>query len=614
MHKLPPISIPLALILLLTQGILAFGQPGNMEDLSQLKPMDRVDTLNEWAWTEAESAPVRARSFARAALKESEAIAYAVGEGDAHNRLGRIAKLRGNFTIALEHYQSALSIRKTLEDDAGSAGVLRNLGNLYNETKDYTLAREAFREAMALDRSIDKDSKRFSHYNGIGIAWEEEGNADSARHYYELAGRVAKEEQSPSKLAELGINLGSLNYHQGDFEAAIQQLKPSLDYYQEVQDTSGWVDAVNNLAAVYTDRGQPQVALDSLLRPVLKDLGEDKNPQRLTVLYNTAEAHQALGNADSAYYYFKRYDTVNSNLYSQGKAETMAELNALYDLNEKQELDQENALLRSEGRRQTTLLTALAVIAILLVLMITIVYGASRRRIRLQRQSNARRQALDAQRIVELVQEQELRTLDALLEGQESERQRIASDLHDRLGGLMATVKLHFNALEPSILPEQHPFFNQADQMIDQTCTELRSISHDLAEGQVAAFGLLNSIQDLADSISGAGTLQVKVFAQNLEDPLSLAVERDVYKITQELLTNVIKHAQASQVSVQLIRHPKYLHLGVEDNGKGMDQVPKGEKGLGLRSIRGRVQAHGGTILFDSHATTGTSILIDLPI
>lgn len=599
---------------LLTQAPMAFGQRAEVEGLSPLSPEERVDTLNEWAWTEASNAPVRARFFARAALKESKSTGYAKGEGDAHNRLGRIAKTKGDYAIALKNYQAALVIRESIKDLKGSAGILRNMGNLHNENQDHRMARDAFQKALGMDRSIGEEGGLFKIFNGLGIAWEGEGNPDSTLFYYQAAMEVALATKNEGNLAELQINLGSFYYHQNEYDKAVQVLKPCIAFYHETQDTTNWIDGVNNLALVYTALGKPAFALDSLLLPALASLESGAKPQRHALLYNAAEAFQAMGQSDSAMVYFRRYDEVKDSLYNENKSNAIAELNALYELKELNELDQQNALLRSDSRRKNTLLTALAVIAALLFLLGNRIYWASRRRLRLQRQLNARREALSAQRIVELVQGQELRSLDALLEGQENERQRIASDLHDRLGGLMATVKLHFNAMEPSIQVEQEAHFQQAGQLIDQTCSELRNISHDLAEGQVAAFGLLNSIRDLADSISGAGTLQVRVYDENLLGNLSLALERDLYKITQELLTNVIKHAHATAVTVQLIRHAEYLHLSVEDDGQGMEPATNDGAGLGLRSIQGRVKAHGGTLHVDSHPGAGTTILIDIPL
>lgn len=272
-------------------------------------------------------------------------------------------------------------------------------------------------------------------------------------------------------------------------------------------------------------------------------------------------------------------------------------------------IDTLNALRSKDSWKTTLLFSTIFIAGLILTLAGIILYIGHRRT---QQELSKEREALNTQRIVGIFQEQELRNLDNLLDGQEIERQRIATDLHDRLGGLMATVKLHFNALERHIRPEQQAPFQQAARLIDQSCSEIRKISHDLAEGQIAAFGLISAVRDLANSISREGDLRVRVFHQHLKERLPLALKRDLYKIIQELLTNVIKHAKATEVTVQLFRHPQHLNLIVEDNGRGMIGIQY--NGLGLQSIQGRVQTHQGEFHIDTQPETGTTILIDIPL
>jgi two-component system, NarL family, sensor histidine kinase DegS len=178
----------------------------------------------------------------------------------------------------------------------------------------------------------------------------------------------------------------------------------------------------------------------------------------------------------------------------------------------------------------------------------------------------------------------------------------------------LATVKLYFNQLETQEGADALAF-QKADHLLDDAVQALRRYSHDLAGLPVTQFGLLNAVRDLADSISGAGTLQVRVYAHQLDERLPLPIERSTYKIIQELLTNVIKHAQASEASVQLSRHPDHLNLIVEDNGRGMDPgVVHEGAGLGLRSVRARVETLGGEFRIDARIGRGTTLLIDIPL
>lgn len=611
--------------LVLAQNLYIRGLSRDLGELESMVAEMRIDSLNEWAWADRFSSPYSALSYANLAKSESQEIGYQRGLGDAYNRLGAIHRSAGNFAAALENYLASLEVRKELANYSGAASVLKNLGNLYNDEGKFELAKSAFREGLEICQDQDLDRKVFGFYNGLGIACELNGELDSAIIYYRagLESINPEDDGAAYQRASAWNNLGQPFYNQALLwrgegthpDQVNDYLDSALHYYiksagisEALGDTVVLIDVLNNQGLVFMEKGQERLALDSCLIPAVR-LQEKTGSaiQSLSIYFNLSEVYSRIGRVDSAYYFLQIYHQIREDI--DRKAENF---NSILRGYESREREQERLLFRSETSRKNTFLIAISVIATLILILGLLIWWTSRRRLRIERELNDRREALDAQRILELVQEQELRSLDALLEGQEIERQRIATDLHDRLGGLMATVKLHFNALERDIRPEQKPPFIQADRLIDEACSEIRKISHDLAEGQIAAFGLINAVRDLADSISGAGTLQVKVYDQHLEQRLPLSLERDLYKIIQELLTNVIKHAKATEVTVQLIRHPDVLNLMVEDNGIGMSSISP--SGLGLRSIRGRVKAFNGDFHIDTNPQQGTTILIDLPL
>lgn len=568
---------------------------------------ERVDSLNEWAWNYRNSMSSLAQKLANEGLDLSKSIGYLKGEGDAHCRLGLVYSTQMKTIQALEEYQSAFEIRTAIEDHQGAANILSNMGKLCLQQETWVLGRAYYQKSLNLFLEKGNVFKASQQLHGIGVSFEGEGILDSALIAFQNAFSLAGKDDEISQ-ARYSNSIGSTFYHLGKLDSAQHYLKNSLTGFNKYELEYEFPRVLNNLGLVYLDLGKPRIALDSFFFPARrfsKDLATEFDD--LGQLHNISTAYEQLTMVDSALFYLKKYQSTHDELARKGQ-----QFNLLQRQFEIREREAENALLRSETSRKNTLLIAAILIASLILALAGIIWYSGRRRLRTQLELNKKSEALNAQRIVELVQEQELRSLDSLLQGQEIERQRIATDLHDRLGGLMATVKLHFNALERHILPEQQLPFQQADRLIDETCSEIRKISHDLAEGQIAAFGLLNAVRDLADSISGAGDLQVRVFDQHLKERLPLTLERDLYKIIQELLTNVIKHAHATEVTVQLFRHPAHLNLIVEDNGLGIDGIQY--KGLGLQSIQGRVQTHKGEFHIDSQSKTGTTILIDIPL
>jgi len=220
---------------------------------------------------------------------------------------------------------------------------------------------------------------------------------------------------------------------------------------------------------------------------------------------------------------------------------------------------------------------------------------------------------LETQKLTTVLKEQELTSIDAMIEGQEKERQRIANDLHDDLGGLMANVKLHFNALQDKNSPE---LFAKTNILIDEAYQKVRTVAHAKNSGVIAKQGLLKAVQNMAEKISNSNKIEIDVIDHGLENRLENSLELTIFRIIQELITNVIKHANASQATIHLTNHEDTLNIMVEDNGKGFNQKKriKVTNGMGISSIDKRVEHLNGTMTIESEINQGTTIIIDIPL
>ncbi|WP_299362629.1 sensor histidine kinase [Winogradskyella sp.] len=221
--------------------------------------------------------------------------------------------------------------------------------------------------------------------------------------------------------------------------------------------------------------------------------------------------------------------------------------------------------------------------------------------------------ALESQKLATVLKEQELVTIDAMIEGQEKERQRIANDLHDDLGGLMATVKLHFNALKDKESPE---LFDKTNALIEEAYQKVRSVAHAKNSGVIAKQGLLKAVKNMADKVSASNKLNIEVTDHGLDQRLENSLELTLFRMIQELITNVVKHAEATEATIHLTNHEDSINIMVEDNGKGFNpsQITKTKKGMGISSIDKRVEHLDGKLTIESENNKGTTIIIDIPI
>jgi PAS domain S-box-containing protein len=221
-----------------------------------------------------------------------------------------------------------------------------------------------------------------------------------------------------------------------------------------------------------------------------------------------------------------------------------------------------------------------------------------------------------------LKREKELELLSgARVQAQEEERRRISREIHDGLGQLLTAIKLNLEILEDSLPTHDDAGTRIAEvkQMLDSVLKEAREISYNLMPSVLDDFGLGPGLQSLCEQFSKHTGLKVSFNEHGLSERLTPDVEIGLYRIVQEALNNVAKHAEAKEVEVQIVRHSNRLRLTIEDDGKGMDaglpaRKPRGGGGTGLVSMRERASSFSGSFVIDSSIGKGTLINVEIPM
>ncbi|MEE9439129.1 MAG: sensor histidine kinase [Saprospiraceae bacterium] len=200
-----------------------------------------------------------------------------------------------------------------------------------------------------------------------------------------------------------------------------------------------------------------------------------------------------------------------------------------------------------------------------------------------------------------------------MLEGQESERNRIAKDLHDGLGGLLSSVKAHFGMIQSEIHKiESLNIYDKAQTMMDNACDEVRRISHNLMPPLLESQGLVVAVSNMMTNYEASHDVTCKLDIRNMDERLPETIEIFAYRICQELLNNISKHASASHIEISMYGLHDCVQIIMEDDGKGflMDEI---NDGLGLVSIKSRIEYLNGEIEIDSILNKGTTITMTIP-
>jgi two-component system, NarL family, sensor kinase len=210
--------------------------------------------------------------------------------------------------------------------------------------------------------------------------------------------------------------------------------------------------------------------------------------------------------------------------------------------------------------------------------------------------------------------EKQYQVYDALLKGEEKERKRLAEELHDGVGAKLSGVKMSVEFLQQELSQKMFEHTSQVVQSLNESINELREISHNLQPSAIGIKGLKQSIQDFMDNLNKKKQTSFSFYWHANEMVFrNEQSELNIYRISTELLSNIFKHAKASEASLQIIVQENELQLIAEDNGIGFD-IHKAAEGIGLINLRNRVDHEKGTLNIDSQQQHGTTIIISIPI
>lgn len=219
------------------------------------------------------------------------------------------------------------------------------------------------------------------------------------------------------------------------------------------------------------------------------------------------------------------------------------------------------------------------------------------------------------QQIEKMLKKEELKSAYALIEGGEKERKRIAEDLHDNLGSLLATLRMYTDTfLEKEKPAHLHSIAEKIGKIAEQAAEETRRISHNLDSGLLKHFGLQVALMQLCEAINQSEKVKVEAFI-NIDQELEGEVSLNVYRIIQELFSNTLKHSRATKIRIEITQIPnEYMSLIFEDNGKGFDTKQALSKGIGLQHLHARVQRFNGELTIESNENIGTTVIIEIPM
>ncbi len=519
------------------------------------------------------------------------------------------------FDQALESQFESIRIREKIGDTKNLAKSYLNIGILFNRLRKREKALPYLLKSKKLYEELENEIYLAEVYIGLGINYVLQKKIDSALVYYNKSLSIKNKMNLKEKEA-IYNNIGVVYEKKKKFDLAEEHYLKSISLANKNKNELQLIDVYYNIGGLYRKQNFNFKALEYLKKSNELAKKHKKELIRLNILMTIAEAYEHLGNFKNASLYNEMHIILRDSIDTKYRA-----LEFIEDKYEEQkkynEIHQEKSLrIVAESNKKTTQLYALAGgVTLLTLLFFALFYAFKSKK---AKELAEKIQKIEVQKNVELLKKQELKSIKAMINGQENERKRIAQDLHDRLGGMLSMVKLNYKSIEDNIdkLKEENKIqYSQANALLDEACNTVREIAHNMVSGVLTKFGLVAALEDLKNTIKGTNTFQLELITHGLDDRLENSLEMELYGIVQELIHNVIKHANAKEVSVQLVKRVDSINLTVIDDGIGFnDSLELSKPGMGLKSVASRVQALNGVFDIDTGRGRGTTVNIDVPL
>lgn len=521
-------------------------------------------------------------------LRTKEALLY---QSRAWANRGAIMQRRSNnraYIDALLNHAIPLAIKAG--DSIRAASQYMDLGLPFMNYKEYDKALFYFKKSADILKRHQVRSLQLSDcYLNIARVYLKKNTPEQAKPYLDSANNILHDFTPGSfHISYYVLEAMYQTYQQNwkEAEAALYKAqniaKTINDPYQEVTILYGFI----SLYHVQKNWRQLKAVVIQLQQKEQYLTAADK----ALVWLDRAIAEKELGNANEAYDWLAKSKMLSDSLNSEQTTLQITELETRYNFLEK---EKQVLLLNERNRWQQFLLLIILILMFAAAAIFFYIYK--------QRKKKAQQEVLDLQ------QKQQIEIAQALLLGEERERKRLAQDLHDGLGGLLASVKINMSGLAA----EDNPRYKKVVTQIDSSVTELRRIAHNMMPESLLRMGLETAIKDLCELVNG-DTVSVEFQALNINAGLPENEQIIIYRIIQELLANVVKHSGATEVFLQCSQFEDSFYITIEDNGHGFNEKMNGsKKGIGLQNIQTRVSFLKGKIDIQS-SQKGTNINIEL--
>ncbi|MET0465880.1 MAG: tetratricopeptide repeat protein [Chitinophagaceae bacterium] len=642
-------------ILLLFLITISHGQSFlNLDSLLKLVPAAKEDSgkvllyINIGQQYESNH-PEIAKQYYREAGTLSKKINYPSGIIKYINNYTFILNMQGQFDSSLLLNKQAVEISRQIKDSVNLGKTLFNTGTSYRNKGEFESAIRYYEEGKKIferhgneeiqaiandilqllyyslgqfDRAIEYGTAAVEYLRkvqnlpflataacNLGISYSRKEQFDKAKALFNETYNIGIQTGDLNAQGSATLNLGDIAMQQGHYGELEKYFSKAEKIFLELDAKESLVITYRGLAIYYLFQRNHTIAAkygeQSLALANELNLAAEKRK----TLETLSSIYIAMQNIEKGEEYLRMSTRLGDSLLNETIQKNTLEIEKKFEAEKKE--TQIKTLTANQKVQQLSierknlwnniLLTAGAAVVIISLL----VY-----------RTYQQKQKIQEQRIAELETEKKLAATEAVLKGEEQERTRLAKDLHDGLGGMLSGIKYSFSTMKGNLImtPENARAFERSMDMLDSSIAEMRRVAHNMMPEALVKFGLDTALKDFCNDINQSGALTVNYQSLGMDNiSLDQTTAITIYRITQELLNNTMKHAAAKNAIVQLSYSGDTISLTVEDDGKGFDTaVLQGARGIGWTNIQTRVEYLKGKTDIQSAPQKGTSVHIEL--
>ena len=603
-------------------------------------------------------------------LNLMESIGNKKGMASSNSNIGFAYKDLGKYDEAIKYFFTSLRLSDELNDRNLVAANYLQLGNIYLRKNDITPALDYLNKALIDYKNLGNKRSQSITYNLLSVAYDNLKQFDKAIFNLNESIKLARETNDIRTLAYNSQRLGEIYYNQNLDEKALESFKESLLAEKKLNLRRSIYGSYLGIGKSLLHQKKYKES-ESYLLEGLASAKENNASEGLKIAYRELfKLYQATGESEKAIIHFANYDNLKDSLLNTNTFNKLSELKTQYETEKKQKqielLGKQNKIqnleiltsnlridrneltikknqleinnknldlnrkvnlikqkeLEAKGKgQQLNILSKENIIQKLSIvqknttlgifggIFITSLFlgGLFYNRYKLKQETKLQATVL---------QQQEMATK-SILEAEEAERKRISGDLHDGIGQMFSAVKMNLSGIAEYLNftdQQAQKNFEKTLLLVDESCKEVRAISHQMAPNVLLKAGLISAVKDFIDKIDNR-KLKINLEIDGLKERLENNVETVLYRVVQETVNNVIKHSEASVLDIQFIKDSDGLSIMIEDNGKGFDASKINNfEGIGLKNMVKRIEYLKGTIDFDSSIGNGAVVSIWIPV